>query len=60
MDFQPGGVLSPAVAYYQTAHPWKCEAFLPFRPTLEQLEQAATIAAFHDEIDLIDTSFLED
>ncbi|MFD9465311.1 hypothetical protein [Streptomyces sp. NPDC060027] len=60
MDFKPGGILAPTVTYYQNTHPWKSEVFLPLRPTPEQLVQAATIVAFQDEIDLIDTSFLED
>ncbi|WP_369167748.1 hypothetical protein AB5J49_07770 [Streptomyces sp. R28] len=60
MDFEPGGILNPGVAYYRNTHPWKSEVFLPLRPTPEQLEQAATIVAFQDEIELLDTSFLED
>jgi len=60
MEFKPGGILAPAVTYYQNTHPWKGEVFLPLKPTREQLEQAAVIVAFQDEIDLIDTSWLED
>jgi hypothetical protein len=60
MDFKPGGILNPGVVRYQNTHPWKCEVFLPLRPTPEQIETAVLIRAFQDEIDLIDTSFLED
>jgi hypothetical protein len=60
MDFKPGGILAPAVTHYQNTHPWKSEVILPLRPTAEQLEQAATIVAFQEEIDLIDTSFLDE
>lgn len=60
MDFKNGGILAPGVTYFRNTHPWKGEVFLPLRPTPEQLEQAATIVAFQDEIELIDTSFLED
>ncbi|MFG3585160.1 hypothetical protein [Streptomyces sp. NPDC047990] len=60
MDYKPGGILAPAVTYYQNTHPWKCDVVVPLKPTPEQLEQAVTIVAFQDEIDLIDTSFLED
>lgn len=60
MDFKSGGILNPGVAYYQNVHPWKSEVFVPLNPTPEQLEQAAVIVAFQGEIELIDTSFLED
>lgn len=60
MDFEPGGILNPGVTYYQNTHPWKGEPILPLRPTREELEQAAAIVAFQDEIELLDTSFLDD
>jgi hypothetical protein len=60
MDFKPGGILNPGVAYYQNTHPWKCEPIVPLQPTPEQVEAVVLIRAFQDEIDLIDTSFLED
>ncbi|WP_437051998.1 hypothetical protein [Streptomyces sp. enrichment culture] len=60
MDFKPGGILNPGEAFYQNTHPWKTEAFLPLSPTPEQLEQAALIKTFQDDIELLDTSFLDD
>lgn len=60
MDFEPGGILEPGVAYWRNAHPWKCEPIIPLRPTSEQVEAAASIKAFQDEIDLIDTSALDE
>ncbi|WP_159027532.1 MULTISPECIES: hypothetical protein [unclassified Streptomyces] len=60
MDFKPGGILTPAVTYYQNTHPWKSEVFVPLQPTAEQLRQAATIIAFQTEIDLIDTSWMDE
>ncbi|MFF4090432.1 hypothetical protein ACFYY9_26650 [Streptomyces nigra] len=60
MDFEPGGILNPGEAYYRNTHPWKSEVFLPLNPTPEQLEQAARIKAFQDDIEMLDTSFLED
>ncbi|MGW4493804.1 hypothetical protein [Streptomyces sp. NPDC004376] len=58
MDFKPGGFLGAPAAPHENTHPWKADVFLPFRPTPEQLEQAAAIVTFQREIDLIDTSFL--
>ncbi|MFF3928260.1 hypothetical protein [Streptomyces hirsutus] len=60
MDFERGGILNPGVAYYRNTHPWKSETVLPLRPTPEQIEQAALVAAFQEEIDLIDTSWLDE
>lgn len=58
--YKNGGILVPGVAYYRNAHPWKCEVFLPLRPTPGQIMDAALIRAFQDEIDLIDTSALDE
>jgi hypothetical protein len=60
MDFEPGGILNPGEAYYCNTHPWRGEIFLPLNPTPEQLEQAALIKAFQDDIEMLDTSFLDD
>lgn len=60
MDFEPGGFLSPTVTHYQNPHPWKSEVWLPLRPSPGQLLYAAAIVAFQDEIELIDSSFLDD
>jgi len=60
MDFEPGGILNPGVTVYQNTHPWKGEVFLPLRPNPEQLEQAAMIVAFQDEIEMLDTSWLDE
>jgi hypothetical protein len=60
MDFEPGGILNPGVTYYRNRHPWKSEVIVPLRPTPEQLEQAEAIITFQREIDLLDTSFLDD
>ncbi|MET7687971.1 hypothetical protein ABZT06_08320 [Streptomyces sp. NPDC005483] len=58
--YKNGGILDPGAAYYRNAHPWKCEVFLPLRPTPEQIEVAVLIRAFQDDIDLIDTSALDE
>lgn len=60
MDFEPGGILEPGVTYYQNTHPWKGEVFLPLRPTPEQLEAAALIKALQDDIEMLDTSWLDE
>ncbi|MDH6448143.1 hypothetical protein M2155_000551 [Streptomyces sp. SAI-119] len=60
MDYENGGILAPGVTYYQNTHPWKSDVIVPLNPTPEQLEQAALIVAFQDDIEMIDTSFLED
>jgi hypothetical protein len=60
MDFEPGGILNPGVTYYRNTHPWKSEVIVPLRPTPEQLEQAEAIVTFQREIDLLDTSFLDE
>lgn len=58
--YRSGGILNPGVAYYRNTHPWKSEVFLPLRPTPEQLLGAVLIKAFQDEIEMIDTSFLDE
>jgi hypothetical protein len=58
--YKNGGILAPGVTYYRNVHPWKCEVFLPLRPTPEQIRDAVLITAFQDEIDLIDTSALDE
>ncbi|WP_432130681.1 hypothetical protein [Streptomyces tendae] len=60
MDFKPGGILNPGEALYRNTHPWKSEVFLPLNPTPEQLEQAALIKVFQDDVEMLDTSFLDD
>lgn len=60
MDFEPGGILNPGVTYYRNTHPWKSEVIVPLQPTPEQLDRAALIVAFQNEIELIDTSFLDE
>lgn len=60
MDFEPGGILNPGEAFYRNTHPWRSELFLPLRPNPEQIQTAALITAFQDEIEMIDTSFLDE
>ncbi|MEV5347221.1 hypothetical protein [Streptomyces achromogenes] len=60
MDFKPGGMLAPTAMYYENTHPWKGEVWLPLRPSPQQLLHAAMIVTFQDEIELIDTSSLDD
>jgi hypothetical protein len=59
-SYKNGGILAPEVTYYRNVHPWKCEVFLPLGPTPEQIRDALLIKAFQDEIDLIDTSALDE
>jgi hypothetical protein len=59
-DYNPGGFVPDGPIKARFTHPWKYEPILPLRPTPEQLEQAATIKAFQDEIDLIDTSWMDE
>lgn len=59
-SYRNGGILEPGTAFYRNDHPWKSEVFLPFRPTPEQIEFVVLIQAFQDEIDLIDTSALDE
>lgn len=58
--YKNGGILVAGVAHYRNTHPWKCDVILPLRPSPEQIRDAAVIVAFQDEIDLIDTSALDE
>lgn len=63
MDFKPGGLLGASMVDIRDLgepHPWKTEFIVPLRPTPEQLAYVATVKAFQDEIDLIDTSWLDE
>lgn len=65
MDFKPGGYipgepvdLDPYA--YHRPHPWKAEFLVPLNATPEQRAYVDEVQKFQTEIDLIDTSFLED
>jgi hypothetical protein len=58
--YRNGGILEPRAAFYRNDHPWKSEVFLPLRPTPDQIAFAILVTAFQDEIDLIDTSALDE
>lgn len=60
LGFNPGGLVPNGPQLGMNRHPWKCEPVLPLRPTQEQVEHAALIVAFQDEIDLIDTSWMDE
>jgi hypothetical protein len=60
MDFKPGGALDPQPTHYRNTHPWKTEFIVPLTPTPEQIAYVATVMAFQSEIDLLDTSWLDE
>ncbi|WP_326806622.1 hypothetical protein OHB04_02200 [Streptomyces sp. NBC_01775] len=61
MDFKPGGYLPTESSWtVVNTHPWKCIPMVPLNATPEQIRRAATVLAFQDEIDLIDTSALDE
>ncbi|WP_194235935.1 hypothetical protein [Streptomyces acidicola] len=41
-------------------HPWKTEFIVPLQPTPEQVAYVVTIKAFQDQIELLDTSWLDE
>lgn len=64
MDFKPGslpGAIGPAdIRDLSRPHPWKTEFIVPLRPTPEQVAYVVTVKAFQEEIDLLDTSWLDE
>lgn len=62
-EFKPGGFLSDEprdVRDLVAPHPWKSLVFVPMQPTPDQIEAADAIAAFQHEIDLLDTSWMDE
>jgi hypothetical protein len=64
MDFKPGGLLGADglvdIRDLGAPHPWKTEFIVPLKPTPEQVAYVATVMAFQSQIDLIDTSWLDE
>lgn len=64
MDFNPGGLVGDCgpvdIRDLGRPHPWKTEFIVPLSPTPEQMAYVATVRAFQGEIDLIDTSWLDE
>ncbi|WP_428956258.1 hypothetical protein [Streptomyces sp. cg35] len=64
MDFKPGGFGLPKepveLRDIIKPHPWKGEIFVPLEATPEQRAEAVAIEAFRMEIDLLDTSALDE
>ncbi|MYX67328.1 hypothetical protein K388_05617 [Streptomyces sp. KhCrAH-43] len=66
MDFKPGGLPGLQVGEMQDLrdivepHPWKARFFIFPSASNEQLEHVATVMAFQAEIDLLDTSWLDE
>lgn len=64
MDFKPGGFLggcdSVDIRDLGEPHPWKTEFIVPLKPTPEQVAYVVTVKAFQDEIELLDTSWLDE
>lgn len=64
MDFKPGGLIGDCgpidIRDLGEPHPWKTEFIVPLRPTAKQIACVANVMAFQDEIDLIDTSWLDE
>lgn len=60
MSYERGGYVPSEPTRIVNRHPWKCEPIVPLKPTPEQIEHAASIVAFQEEIDLIDTSALDE
>ncbi|WP_159062972.1 hypothetical protein [Streptomyces scabiei] len=59
-SYRNGGILSPGMACGRNTHPWKTEFIVPLKPTPEQVAHVAAVMAFQSQIDLIDTSWLDE
>jgi hypothetical protein len=64
MDFKPGGLPGADgladIRDLGPPHPWKTEFIVPLKATPEQVAYVATVMAFQSQIDLIDTSWLDE
>lgn len=64
MDFKPGGLLGVSgpvdIRDLGRPHPWKTEFIVPLQATLEQRAYVAAVMEFQSEIDLLDTSWLDE
>ncbi|GAA1888588.1 hypothetical protein GCM10009837_08080 [Streptomyces durmitorensis] len=65
MDFKPGGLVpdGPIELYpyaYHRPHPWKAEFLVPLAATPGQVAYVLTVQAFQKEIELLDTSWLDE
>ncbi|MFE9398693.1 hypothetical protein [Streptomyces flavidovirens] len=64
-DFKPGGLGSipdgpQDIRDVATPHPWKTEFIVPLNPTPDQVIEVATVMAFQAQIELLDTSWLDE
>jgi hypothetical protein len=64
MDFKHGGFVGDTgpvgFGALGQPHPWKAEFIVPLNATPEQLAYVCDVMAFQSEIDLIDTSWLDE
>lgn len=64
MEFKPGGWVNDCAPVDMhdlgKPHPWKAEFIVPLKPTPEQIEYIARVMAFQNEIELLDTSWLDE
>lgn len=62
-DFKPGGFIPEGPRDFRdfaTRHSWKDELIVPLNPTREQLAAAVAVVTFRAQIDLLDTSWLDE
>ncbi|GAA2199966.1 hypothetical protein [Streptomyces bangladeshensis] len=63
MGFKPGGLLGAEITDLRAVmppHPWKTTFIVPLLATPEQRAYVATVMAFQSQIDLLDTSWLDE